>query len=147
VERAVLVIGLEQAVETAQARQERADPQDRRSDAAEKIEIGADREGHDGHDADEEDEREAEAAAGAHGNAQIAAHQSKQSAHHGDSPPRWSVSASGQPRFWWVAATTMPPAWRWRATRAPRSSRAPASSALVGSSSSQTGRGATRRRA
>ena len=46
IERAVLVIGGEQAVERQQRREQRAEPQDRRADAREQIEIGPDRERH-----------------------------------------------------------------------------------------------------
>ncbi len=47
VERAVVVVGLEEPVEPEQSREQRRDPQDRRAEAREQIEVGPERERHD----------------------------------------------------------------------------------------------------
>ena len=65
IERAVLAVGLEQPVEAEQAGQQRADPQDRRADAGEQVEVGSDREGDGGDDGEEEQHPGQRAAAGA----------------------------------------------------------------------------------
>ena len=56
VERAVLVVGLEQPVEPEQGREQRGDPQDRRAEPRQQIEVGPERERHD-RDQDEEEHR------------------------------------------------------------------------------------------
>ena len=65
VERAVVAVVLEQAVEAEERREQRADPQDRRADARQEVEVGADAEGDDGDDREEEDQPDQRAAAGA----------------------------------------------------------------------------------
>ena len=54
IEGAILGVGLKQAVETEQRRQQRRDPQDRRSDAGEQIRVWPDGEGHDRDERQEE---------------------------------------------------------------------------------------------
>src|SRR5215831_4445780 len=54
VERAVLVIGRKQAIEREQAREQRAEPKDRRADAPQEGKIGTERKGNERHDDQEE---------------------------------------------------------------------------------------------
>src|SRR4051795_11119286 len=64
IERALLMIGLKQAIEAEQRREEHRNPQYRRADAGEKVEIGPDREGEDcGKDEKEYDPNRVSAAA------------------------------------------------------------------------------------
>ena len=63
VERAVLVVGQEQPVERQQARQQRADPQDRRPEPRQQIEVGPDGERHQRDDAEEKQHADRGAAA------------------------------------------------------------------------------------
>ena len=72
VERAVVVVGREQPVERQQARQQRAQPQDRRTDAREQSEVGAERERHHGHDDQEKQRAHQRAAADANGEPHVA---------------------------------------------------------------------------
>ena len=72
VERAVLAVGLEQPVEPEQARQQRADPQDRRPDPRQQVEIRPDAEGDRRDDGEEEQDARQRPAPGAHGQTQVA---------------------------------------------------------------------------
>ena len=54
IERAVLAVGLEQPVEAEQRGKQRADPQHRRADAGEHVEVGPEREGDRRDDGEEE---------------------------------------------------------------------------------------------
>ena len=72
VERAVFAVGLEKTVEAEQAGQQRADPQDRRADTRQQVEVRPDAEGHGGDHGQEEDHADERAAAGAHSEPQIA---------------------------------------------------------------------------
>ena len=58
VEGAVLLVGLEQAVETDQGRQHRGQPQDRRADTGEQVQVGPERERHERDQHQEEDQPE-----------------------------------------------------------------------------------------
>ena len=62
-ERAVLGVGAEQAVEAEQHREERRDPDDAGGEAGERRAVGADGEGHDGGDHHEEQHQRQDVAA------------------------------------------------------------------------------------
>ena len=72
VERAILAVGLEQPVETEQRGEQRADPQHRRADAGEHVEVGAERERDRRDDGEEEQHAGQRPAAGAGGEAKLA---------------------------------------------------------------------------
>jgi hypothetical protein len=92
VERAVLPVELEDAVERQEAGQKRAEPEDAGRDGFEDLRLGAHAEGNERGEDQEEGEREAEAAARAHRQCEVAF----QEAHHGatssakGSPPKGS---------------------------------------------------------
>ncbi len=142
-ERAVLLVGLEQAVEPDQRREKRSDPQNGRADARQEVEIGADREGQDGDERKIEDEAEAEAAADPGGELEVARDEGKKRARH----PPILISEAGMPIGSCVAATIRPPAARCSLMSPARRAREALSRAAVGSSSSHRGRRDTRRRA
>ena len=71
VERAVLAVELEQPVEPEQRRQQRPDPQHRRPDARQEVEIRSDAEGDDGDHRQEEQHADQRATAGAHREPQV----------------------------------------------------------------------------
>lgn len=58
VKRTVLLIGLKQAVEPNQRRQQRPQPKDRRTDPRQQVEVGPEREWDQDDDRQEEDQRE-----------------------------------------------------------------------------------------
>ena len=72
VERAVFAIGLEEPVEGEKGGQERADPQDCRSDPRQEVEVRADAERDGGDDGEEEDDAGRSAAAARQSELQVA---------------------------------------------------------------------------
>ena len=155
VERAVLAIGLEQPVEAEQAGQQRADPQDRRADAGQQVEVRPDRERYGGNEA-----RKNSTPVNAPPPARMPRRRSrrKRAITRGDpwrmkrqaggrkgtqasaAIPNASVLAPAIPSGWWVAATTIPPPARCSFASPANSPSERASSPAVGSSSSQIGR-------
>ena len=114
VERAVLVVGGEQPVERQQAGEQRAEPQDRRADAREQREIGADRERHQRHDDQEEQHADAARRRRRAPRAACRAGTGRQSALMRAAPERASsLRARRRPIGPWVAATIRPPPARW----------------------------------
>ena len=139
IERAVLVIGGEQPVEREQARQQRAEPQDRRADAREQREIGPDRERHQRHDDQEEQHAHQRAAADADRDAHVAHEQGGERVHAARSELQFARALEPERPMRGgddhAAAGEMR-----RASGRQAASCAAASSAEVGSSSSQIGR-------
>ena len=146
VEGTVVAVVLEEAVEAEQRREQRADPEDRRSDPRQQVEVRPDRERDDGDDGEEEHQPDQRAAAAAESKPRSLARDRGKGGDHGVVP---SVSvaegATGSGR--WVAAMTMPPPARCAAISPPSIASAAASSAVAGSSRSQTGRAETSSRA
>ena len=131
------MVGREQAVERQQACQQRAEPEDRGSQPRQQRQIGPDRERHQHHDGEEEQHADQRAAADAQRDPDVASNQRGEGGH--VAPPIRSSRAS-IPSGAWVAAMIMPPRARCSRIRPANRSCPAASSAEVGSSSSQTGR-------
>ena len=100
------MIGGEQPVEREQARQQSAEPEDRRSEPRQQREIGADRERHQHHDGQEEQDTDQRPAADPQRDSDVPANQGGKRAH--DTPPIRN-SRAAIPRGAWVAATIRPP--------------------------------------
>ena len=82
VERAVLLVGLEQAVEADQRREHGGEPEDGGADPGEQVEVGPEREGHQRHDHQEEHEPERAGAADAGGELEVAGDEGEERAAH-----------------------------------------------------------------
>ena len=143
VERAVVGVGLEQPVEAEQRRQQRGDPQDRRPEARQQIEVRPEREGHDRNQDEKEHRADRGAAADAAGDAPFPGEErARRPAHAAILAPSPSArfAAPSSPSGAWVAARMSPPAARCSPMTAANRPCAATSSAVVGSSSSQIGR-------
>ena len=110
IERAVFVIGRKQPVERKQAREQGAEPKDRRSDAREQRQVRPNRERHHGYHDQEEQRAYKGAAADANRQPQVTNKKSRESAHAG---PNFSSRARSRPIGPCAAATIMPPSARW----------------------------------
>src|SRR5712671_5969717 len=130
VERAVLVIVGEQAVEGQQRREECAKPQDGRPDSTQQSKIGTDRERHKGHYCQEKKHTHHGSATDPDGNARIAGEQGgerchcvasrasvsramRESARPVEGVPNRNSSGSARPSGPWVAAMMRPPPDKW----------------------------------
>ena len=86
VERAVFMIGLEQPVEPKQRREQRRDPEDRRPEARQEVEVGPKREWHDRDQDEEENDADRRAPADAPRDAPFAHEEGKRGSHGPCSP-------------------------------------------------------------
>ena len=145
IERAVLVVGREQAIEREQRGEQGAEPKDRRADAAQLDEIRPDRERDQGHDDEEEQDAHQRAAADPDGEPHVADKEGGEGGHVRALPAATPSCLNPQ----------RPMRRRHNHPAVPRCSRMSsasrscpaASSAEVGSSNSQIGRGTAIRRA
>jgi hypothetical protein len=87
VEGSILLVGLKQAVEADQGGEHGGNPEDRRADAGQEVEIGAERKGHQGDDHEEEHQPERAGAADARGELQVAGEQGEEGADHSSPLP------------------------------------------------------------
>ena len=159
VERAVLVVGLKQPVQSQKRREQGGDPQDRGADARQKVQVRPDGEGRDGDENEKEDHAHHAAAADAARRADLAQEQRGERgcararaagcAHGPSSPPAAPSSrrSASTPSGAWVAAITMPPCARCSPISALSRPWPALSSAVSGSSRIQIGRGASSSRA
>src|SRR5580704_5124465 len=134
VERAVLVVGREQAIERQQRGEEGGAPQDTRGDARQQVGLGADAERKQHGRYDEEGEHDGDIARTPPDKAQVTRNQSGEAAHACSSRELAVI-----PRSAWVAAIARPPAARCFCRTTRNAACAGASSAFSGSSSSQIG--------
>ena len=146
VERAVLVVGLEEPVEAEQRGQRGGDPEDGRADARQQVEVRPDGEGHDRDEHQEEDEAHQRRRRRCGRRAAVRGREGRGARAHGCPPRRGSV-ASGEAERHVGGGDDDAAAARCSATRAAKRSCEAASSAEVGSSSSQSGRRETSSRA
>src|SRR5271166_782209 len=145
VERAVVLVGLKEPVEAEQRRKQGRDPKDRRAEPREKVEVGPQREGHDGDQDQKERGADRSAAPDAPGDAPFTDEEGGGGGH--GVVASLSSFAFRSPSEACVAATRRPPASRCACMTVAKADCELASSAVVGSSRSQSGRLATRRRA
>ncbi len=146
VERAVLVVGGEQPVERQQRGEQRAEPEDRRADAAEQGEVGPDRERASARPRSGRTARRCRAPPPTRIASRMSRMNSASERAHAASPSRSSLARSS-PIGPCAAATISPPPARCCRIRPASASCASRSSAEVGSSSSQIGRGTATSRA
>ena len=106
IERAVVMVGHEQPVEREQACQQRAEPEDRRSEPRQQRQIGSDRERHQHHHGEKEQHADQRAAADPQRDPDVPANQGGERGH--DAPPIRN-SRAAIPSGAWVAATIRPP--------------------------------------
>ena len=113
VERAVLVVVVEDAVGGEQRRKQQRHPQHAGGDARQKIEVGTEAERRDGDDDEIEAKRDTDGAAFAKGELDVATKQGEGSAHATRSlPPSASCLANFVLSGVWLATSAMPPASR-----------------------------------
>src|SRR5579862_9151582 len=138
------MVGGEQAIERQETCEQRAEPEDRGSKPRQQREVRSDRKRHQHHDCEKEKHANQGAATDAKRNPDIASDQGGKRAHK-PSPTRRvrAVTPSGV----WVAAMISPPRERCSDITPANSFCPSVSSALVGSSSSQTGRCTVSKRA
>src|SRR5690606_18530504 len=143
-EAAVGMVGSEQARQSEQAREQRRDPGDARRDLREQDGSGLEPERGQAGDQHEKDQDDGTLGARAHGERAIAAQSPGDrgaGGHEGLAPPsssRIGSMATGRSR--WVAQMASPPPPRWAPRIWPNNAWPLASSAVVGSSSSHSGR-------
>ena len=109
IERAILLVGLEQPVEPDQHRKQRAKPQDRRPDPRQQVEVRPERERHEHDDRQKEHEGELTPAAGTGGQGEVAPEDGEEGAAH---DPILTSRAWSSPSGPCVAARIAPPAPR-----------------------------------
>src|SRR5437660_1442907 len=108
----------ERAVEREQAREQRAEPQDRRPGAGEEREVGAERERHHGDHDEEEQHAHQRSAAHPYSKAHVAPEQGRERSHH--AALNRSSCTPSRPSGAWVAARISPPPAKWRGIKAIR---------------------------
>ena len=112
VERAVLVVVMEDAIGREKRGKKERHPQNTRSDASQQIEIGPKSERRDGDHHEIEAERGSDRAAFAQGKLHVAGKKSEGRAHATRSFPRVRRLANFVASFVWLATTATPPASR-----------------------------------
>src|SRR3979490_594558 len=131
------MVGHEQTIEREQACQQCAEPEDRRAEPRQQRQIGPECERHQHYHGEKEQHADQRPAADPQRDLDVSCDQRSEGSH---DAPSIRNSLASSPSGVWVAATISPPRARWSRINLANILCPAASSALVGSSSSQIGR-------